>query len=201
MNDFAAKLQYIRSIEPNHPMLPQLDKGPGVVNNTLIEKVLSALPAPAAPSEVPEDEKMTEKDPIIKRFRIQLRNQFVQRAKLSDHFHICTSDHERARISKAIESIQDKIELLFKNMDHYEKKKELPALETTDNYPVPDNPVLLLSKQSSLRSNISIHKKKLKKEAESGQNPDRIKEIEAHLLHLQTHLRYVEAAIGAQALQ
>ena len=200
-NDYTSKLAYIKSIEPNHPMITQLDKGSSVVNDILIEKALAQLPAPVSPSEVSDEEKTTEKDPIIKRFRVQIRNQFVQRAKLSDHFHICGSDAERSRISKAIESIQDKIEQLFKDLDHYEQKKELPQLQTTDNYPIPDNPVLLLSKQSSLRSNISIHKKKLRKEAEHGQDPERIKELESHLLHLQTHLRYVENAIQSQAIQ
>lgn len=197
-DDYKAKLDYIKSLDPDNPHIRALEKGPGFFNFKLIQKCLDKLPVPESIYHRP-DEPLKEKDPITARMDIQLRNQIVQKSKLSNALHLCSTNDERARVSKSILEVDEKIITLLKQKEAYLQGKTLPKVES-DKYPVPDNIVDLLAKRNSLRSCISRAKKDLQTMLRTGEDPQKIRDKEDYLHHSKIHLSYVESAVAAQSI-
>lgn len=86
---------------------------------------------------------------------------FGEMNKMSNHFHNCRTDAERATNSAAILHKWQEILAVKGKIAHYEEHGELPAAELEENDELPENPVLLSKKLNSLRAGISQTKSKL----------------------------------------
>jgi hypothetical protein len=192
---YRAQLDYLRSLDPENSLISLLEKGESLINRKILEKEMAKLPPP-----MPKKDEPKEKDPIRQRFAIQIRNQINSRAKLSNQFHLAKSDQERKELSKRIVEINEKINAIRKNIEYYEEKKELPELPKSDKFPIPENPIDLIMKRNSLRSNISQTEKTLRSMLRKKAEERQIAEKEQHLHQLKIHLAYVEQAIEHQAV-
>jgi hypothetical protein len=195
-DNYRASLDYLKSLDPENSLIKILEKGENLINRKILDKELAKLPPP-----LPRDENQTkEKDPIRQRFAMQIRNQIAARAKLSNQFILCKTDEERKELSKMIIEINDKINVLKQNMDYYESNKKLPEMVADDRFKIPENPIDLMMKLNSLRSNISQVKKELRSMLVRKTDQSIISDKEQHLSYLKMYLAYVEQAIERQAL-
>lgn len=85
---------------------------------------------------------------------------FGEMNKMSNHFHDCKTDAERAANSAAILHKWQEILAAKAKIAHYEEHGELPA-EPEEEDILPENPVLLSKKLNSFRAGISQTKAKL----------------------------------------
>lgn len=196
-SDYEAGLELLRKRMPEHPFFTFLSQGyaPGRVlyMRKAVEEAVAApvrMKVDAAPA-----------DPELRKMYIEKSTLFTRRAKLSNQFHVCTTDAQRAKVSIRVQLVQREIEALKNRIEHYLNTGKTKTMKS-DKFPVPDDPYKRLKKRNSLRSNISNYKRKLKHLAGLPDNhPDRknIDKYETKLNNLQMHLKHVESAIEEEA--
>ncbi len=198
-SDYKAKLEYIRRLVPDHAQIPQLTKGKSFVNEILINKIIDQLPTPYIEDEDPENTKK-ESSPDLQRLYLKQKNFLKSINDLSNSFHECRNDRERATVSDKIAEIEKKLTVIQENIDFFRKYKELPKVENDPKYPIPDTLILMIKKKQSLASMITQTKKQIEAAHQRGADPQKILEKQKRLTHLRIHKVHVEKAIASKAL-
>jgi len=187
-------LEFLIEQNPNHVLLPQLQKGHSTINEVYLRHALNKIqPVKQVP---PVDDVDLQKLYQIK------SSLFGKRAKLSNRFHDCTTDAQRADLSDEIQVVQRQIERNMKAIKYYEEHGELPPQD--QRFPIPKDPFAIVRKRNSLRSSIS----RLRKEIDTiggypADHPDRKKlpKLEADLNEKKLYLAHVERAIETESIQ
>ena len=152
--EYSQGISRLKKHNPNHPLLSQLEKGLSAINKIYLKKALADVPtAEPEPSAVAHD------DPTLEQLKIEQRKLFSERAQLSNRFHKCKTDAERAANSNSIKMVQRRIQSLWDRIDYFEANGELPKED--EKYPLPDDRGKLQMKINSLRASISQKKKKI----------------------------------------
>lgn len=136
---------------PEEPLLASLTERHTKVAEVYLALALKRLeqkPEVSAPEEVIPDETLRE----LWRQRTAL---FGEMNKLSNRFHECKSDGQRADNSRAVLAIWDRILAVKAKIEYYQQHGSLPE-EIGEQ--LPDNPVALGKKVASLRARISQKK-------------------------------------------
>lgn len=200
-------LDALRAACPNHPLLRVFSMQEGAAMRVLIDIELkknapdtaTQPPIGAAVDENPDDSE----DEYLKNLRRQQSDLFCDRRKLSNQFHGCASDAQRARVSEDIQIVQRKIEFVRRQINDY-KNGAAPGVD--EKYPVPQDPFRVILLRQSLRSSIS---RKSKENRELGDLAARdapgadkaLEKGEAKMRELQNHLNRVEKAIKDRNIQ
>lgn len=201
VQEYNDQLAHLKHLDPDHYNIPRLEQGYSITNETRLERALASLPPPPAP------EARRSSDAIMDRFYTELNKEFTKRAKLSNSFHkliytdadgMMTMTHESdaKNIVVEIETVQAAIADLLHRMRTYETTKELlPPSVSDDTFTIPTDPIELMKKQSSLRSNLSRAKSEIKKVSKK-HNADKWLKVNENIQRLTVELEYVNKAIS-----
>lgn len=204
--DFLNGLEYALEKMPNHALIPSIKRGYNRVNAHYLSKVLLDIEDAKAQTsiaivttkKVDNSTIISTVDEVYNSISKIISTLFSERAKMSNKFHDCLDDNERARVSMKISNIQSEIKKQLDRRDHYRKTGQLSEDHHSEKYEVPNDPIKLIGKRNSLRSSISRLKKQLLMLAASPEDhPGRkkIKEKEEQLREKEIHLMHVQKAI------
>lgn len=143
-------------------------------------------------------------DDVLTRLRMQQSDFFCERRRLSNRFHECDTDAERANVSRDIQKVQRQIEFVRRQIEDYKQHGRIPGKE--DKYPVPDDPFVLLSLRNSLRASISRKSKEIRLLGEDVANEvagatEKLQRAEIKMNELQNHLTRVQKAVEDRNIQ
>jgi hypothetical protein len=162
--DYIASLDWIRLRDPAHPLLNTLEGGHSAINEIYLRHALQDVGERPEPTEEEDEPVLIDpQDPQLLSWYKERRTLFTHRAKLSNRFHDCTSDAERASLSDDIQAVQRQIGPLLRKIKHFKRTGEV--LEAR---PVQDEQlhgVALMKKRNSVISTISYYKRMLENHA------------------------------------
>lgn len=214
MNAYEENIARLEAAAPGHLLLSMFRRGHSAINALLLERELAKLPAPAPapakpePSEVIDDDDADttddENDETLRRLRMEQSNLFSERRKLSNSFHDCANDRQRAGVSEKIQVLQHRIESVKQTIRTYKEQGRIP--EPDEKYPVPEDPFKLLALRDSLRASISRKKREIEhigREIEENDPaaPAKLEKAEAKLKELTIHLSHVKKAVADRDIQ
>lgn len=197
-------LDALRAACPDHPLLRVFAMQETGAMRVLIDIELRKFAATEPPVSAPATENPDDpEDEYLKNLRRQQSDLFGDRAKLSNQFHGCASDSQRARVSEEIQVVQKKIEFVRRQIKDY---KAGIAPESDEKYPVPKDATRLLLLRQSLRSSISRKSKEIRELGGQCANDvpgadKALQKCEAKMRDLQNHLNRVEKAIKDRNIQ
>lgn len=163
--------------------------------------LISAAPTLAEPeNEAPDDPE----DEVLTRLRMQQSDLYTGRRRLSNTFHDCDTDAERAGVSREIQKVQRHIEYVRRQIADYKAHGRIPGAQ--EKYPVPDDPFALVSVRNSLRASISRKSKEIRLlgedvTAEVAGAAEKLQRAEAKMTELQNHYIRVQKAIQDRNIQ
>jgi len=183
--EYSVGLEIVQEQHPDYPLLRQLEGGYSKTNAVYLRYALKSLNAPVIDAN----------DAVLKKLNKEKSTLFGQRAKLSNGFHECDSDRERANLSNQIQVVQREIGDKIKVIEHFEKTGELP--KPTLKYDIPADRYELAKKLASLRASISRYRRKIEDLAVQTDEHSRAKvvEINAKLQDKLQHKSHVEKAL------
>lgn len=207
MNDYQEQLDRLEKANPKHPLLWAFRRGHTASNAMLLAREIAKLPPPVATTaaaEVDEPDDVDDpEDETLRRLRMEQSNLFSERRKLSNTFHDCGNDRQRALVSEKIQVLQHRIEGVKQTIRKYKEQGRIP--EPDEKYPVPDDPFKLLALRDSLRASISRKKKEIMYIGEEmkfglAESP-KLEKAEAKLKDLTIHLKHVQKAVADRDIQ
>jgi hypothetical protein len=184
----------LKAKKPDHPLIKLLDNGMSIINSLYLTQALKDIDLVINKDEPSELE-------LKNLFR--KKTQLVgQRAILSNSFHNCKSDHERAEVSEEIQLIQHQIVGINQKIRKYEETGEIPSDSKLDNLPG-DLYKLFLIKENA-RKNIPRLEKAIEELFQLPETPktnQKIQEKEEKLKELKLIKTHVEKLIKDQDIQ
>lgn len=214
---YREKIEALRAAQPGHVLLRVLSLGETPANVLILDKELKKIarvtvttaPIGAAPTVtraeiVENDDQDDPDDEVLARLRMQQSDLFCDRRKLSNSFHDCANDAQRAKVSRDIQSVQRRIEWVRKQIADYKAYGYVPGQD--EKYPVPEDPFVLLSLRNSLRASISRKAKEVRLLASDVQDSvpgagEKLQKAETKLTELQNHLTRVQKTIQDRNIQ
>lgn len=200
------KLNALERAAPGHALIRVFRLIQSAGNEMLLDRELEKIPAQAPPAPAIQDDPDPdeEEDETLRRLRIDQSNLYAERAKLSNSFHDCANDRQRAVVSEKIQVVQHRIEEVRGLIRQYKQYGTIP--EPDEKYPVPEDSFKLLATLHSLRASISRKKREIEHLGrEVAENdpaaPEKLEKAEAKLKDLRTHLEHVKKAIDTRNLQ
>lgn len=154
-DEYIASVEWIRIKKPNHPLLKELGERFSAMNVIYCKKIIEQIDGEG---EVKEEVEVDELDPQL---LIEYRTRstlFGRRAKLSNKFHDCTTDTQRANLSDDIQEVQRDIEICLRNIRIYKATGNFPETEDEEEELTG---VALMMKYRSVIANISIKKRNI----------------------------------------
>ena len=151
-------------------------------------------------NEAPDDPE----DDVLTRLRVNQSDLFTERRRLSNTFHDCDTDGERAVVSRNIQKVQRQIEFVMRQIADYKEHGRIPGQD--EKYPVPDDPFALVSLRNSLRASISRKSKEIRLLGEDVANEvpvaaEKLQRAETKFSELQNHLTRVQKAVEDRNIQ
>jgi hypothetical protein len=194
-SEYTAGVEILKSKAPEHPLLSTLQTEYSKLNELYLVQALKSIDFTINPDNK-ED--------------LQLKNLFQQksrlagrRAILSNSFHDCKSDFERAKVSEEIQQIQFQISGINKKIREYEETGELISDSRLEN--LPEDLFELYKIKENARKNIPRLEKAIEDLYQLPENaPNRtakIEEKETKLTGLKILKSYVEKLIKDKDLQ
>lgn len=183
--EYSAHLLRIERDNPTEPLLPALRAGWSRANEMYLRAALRRMATVAEKTAEPAIARPA--DDKLRALWSERTRLFGEMNRLSNHFHDCKNDAERADNSAAILHKWQDILSVKTKIAHYEEHGELPP-EPEEGDELPENPVLLLKKLNSFRAGISQTKAKLESAAGLDDNTPgkaaNIEKLEAKLKRL-----------------
>jgi len=175
-SEFDRKLAKLKDSNPLHPMIDVItDMGHTFLS---AEYLLFAL----------EDAiTVTKEEYTVDAIFKKKTTLYSRRSQLSNKFHSCTTDQERANISIAIGSIQSEIIPTKRIIDAYYEKGKLPDLP--EKVVIPMDGRAKQKKLHSVRSSRSRYRELLRQE----KDPEKIKHYESELARIETEIGQLSA--------
>lgn len=207
MDTYQDMLSALERGNPQHPLLRIFNLLRTEANMILLESEVSKLPAPAEPPGQPMSaQAVVDLDEPIELTHLhrQQSTLFGERRKLSNIFHECFTDRQRADVSKRIQVVQLQIEHVRGCIDHFKSTGQMPVQD--ERYPIPKDPFELLALERSLMSSLSRKSNQIRQlgldliENVTGAE-DRLKKAEKKYSELQKHLEHVRKAKTLRNLQ
>lgn len=193
--DYTAGLELLKTKDPLNSMIDIISRGFTRINMLYLAAELKNLPK----DDKSEDDKPDySSDPNHKKICRNISTLYGARARLSNLFHDCEDDNQRANLSSEIQGLQEQIIKQRRAKDFYEKHQRHIDPEMT-HYEIPQDPVELIKKRNSLRSAISRHKAHIE-QASALKDHKKVDQINRKLIEKQTHLSYVVKAIDQKDL-
>jgi hypothetical protein len=197
-------IELLRKAKPDHVLLRLLSEKETAVNFKVLESELKKHSVKEMQPICISDQQADQEDEVLRGMRMQLSGLYVDRAKLSNTFHDCSTNQERRVVSEKVQVVQARIVMLRQQIRAYKDTGRSP--ESDEKYPVPENPFQLLALRDSLRASISRKKREIMHLArEVGEKTpgaaEKLPKAEAKLKDLQNHIHRVEEAVNTRNLQ
>lgn len=160
--EYSQHLLRIERDNPTEVLLPALRSGWSRANEMYMRAALRRVNTVA--EKVAEPAIARQADGNLRALWSERTRLFGEMNRLSNHFHECRTDADRAGNSAAILHKWQEILAVKSKIAHYEQHGELPP-EPEEEDELPENPVLLSKKLNSLRAGISQTKAKLESAA------------------------------------
>lgn len=198
--DYLAGVDWIAIKRPDHPLLRSLKQGISPINILYLQHTLKEVGEPEDEPDHLPDQVVDETDPQLIIMYKERRQLFTRRARLSNSFHECHTDTERATVSDDIRFVQKQIGRLLRQIHIFKTTGEIHDAE--DEMEIPENGVELMKRRNSVRSNISTKKKALERSLyQTGDKIERQrKKWENRLKELQHELILIERKIARQSI-
>lgn len=194
----------VEEIAPDEVLLPNLKTGISFMNRRYLEKVLdkifknfpensiknevNARPSHASPTEIQEKKELTHQD-YHRIAEDELAKAYVERRKLSNQFHKCNSDEERANVSRQIKAKIAEIGELKSRIAVFKETGIMPAKPSaSDEFAMPADDADLLKAIQNFRSKVSSQKRLLNKYDSQPRTKSKA-EHEYRLTQLQNHVK------------
>lgn len=207
---YAQKIEALEHLQPDNRLLRifRMVQSPG--NEMLLDVELDKVgipvsaPAPAEPVALEEPVQTEAEDPTLTELHREQTYLFGQRRKISNEFHECFNDRQRAQVSERIQVIQARIEIVRDNIRAFRQHGHLP--ESDEKYPIPEDPFRLIALEKSLLASRSRKGREIREIGDQilHKRPgaeDRLQKAEAKYKELDTHLTHVRKAIQTRNLQ
>lgn len=194
--EYLAAVDWVALKHAQHPLLPSLRQGYSRINLIYLKKALQDV---GKPQESSIQEAVVEAtDPVLVKLQRERRTLFTHRAKLSNYFHECKTDQQRAANSDEIRIVQRKIEVCLRSIRIYKKTGKLPEQEDVEEL----TGIALMKKYRSTLSNISIKKRNLKHAAHARdeRTKNQIAKWEAALKKLENEKLRLERLIARESI-
>ncbi len=193
--EYIEDLAALTLLDPAHILLNRLREGFSVPNKYLLIGALKKAREIAESVVIEEVVIEVDCDDFLKGLYNRKSTLFCDRRKLSNTFHTCKSDRERADVSDNIQGVQRNIEQVMRDIKIYQDKG---MIEVQEKYPVPADPLKRQLLIQSLRSSISRKRKEiadLKIRVGDGLPgiAEKLNKCEFKLQDLTTHLEHAEA--------
>jgi len=171
--EYNTKLQLVKAIDANHPLVDRLNEGYSIVNSIYLDQLLSKLESQAIPI-------IAKNDHYVNGINKNMVTLFGERVKLSNQFLDCVTDHDRAKISSEIAKIQLQLEESMKDKDFYLKtSNKRPSAEIVKKiFSIPNSALAKVKLLNSLRSSISRYRRQLDQLRVEDQTSEKISIIE-----------------------
>ena len=162
-SEYWDQVELIELGNPKELLLPSLRNGFTRVNQAYLAAALKRLPDPDEISNISDEiSDIMEMDPddTLRELWRKRTLLFGEMNKLSNLFHECTTDQQRASNSLKVMAIWSKIQDVKAEIEYYKANGEA-LISADDADQLPDNPVALSKKLNSLRARISQKKQQL----------------------------------------
>lgn len=177
--EYIDNLARIEQANPAEVLLPTLRCGFNKANVLYMKSALKRLPEDAPGEEVDHVDDtapaaLRPADETLKALWAERSRLFGEMNRMSNHFHECKTDQERATNSTAILRKWEDIQAVKAKIRHYEEHGDMPSVVVEEKFPLPDNPFDLVKKLNSIRVQISQVEAKLREAGELPEDhPDR----------------------------
>lgn len=163
---------------PREVLLPALQSGYTRANVVYMLAALNRLPDPEEVEYLPT--KGTKPaDDTLRALWAERTRMFGEMNRMSNKFHECTTDQDRAENSRDILRKWDEILAVKSKIRHYEEFGEVLKEDEQEKFPLPDDPIALMKKLASIRVQISQSEVKIREaNALPNDHPDKQKRIQ-----------------------
>ncbi len=202
-SDYRSGIQLLKRKNPEHPILPTLEKGFSLINLEYLRFALKN--AQLYKNKAPEN-RVEYSDPSLTTLYSNLRTLKNRQAVHSNKFHAASNNNQRAFISDEIMRIQSDIKLTILEINAFKKNGKVHELKNIEQYPVPKDPLKMQRKNENLGSQISRQNRDIRKmQIEIRRNPsnkleERLTKFKIKLNHLEIHRGHVRNALTVATL-
>jgi gas vesicle protein len=166
---FNAGLKKLRDIQPNHPMLINIDRvGFGPVGIIYLQNALKDIHVPPPPKGTKRRDQQH-----IDKLRKEINKLYTSRANLSNQFIQCIDDQSRSTISDLIQDIQKDIARQIKRIDYYKEHGTKPVEKKIVEVKLPKSDFELAKMQKNKIDCLRRGKKNLEKLRKEGKSTSR----------------------------
>lgn len=203
MENYDDVLAALKSACPEHPLLRVFGMLKTETHLRLMENELSKFTVQEETEEAPAAIDGEEAEELTQLHRQQTML-YGERRKLSNSFHDCFNDRQRADVSQRIQVVQAQIEMVRQHINYFKTTGRM--FQADDRYPIPKDPYELLALERSLMSSISRKSNQIRQiglemlEQKPGAD-ERLQKAEAKIKDLQKHLEHVRKAKTVRNLQ
>jgi hypothetical protein len=191
--EYWKNVDWLRSVWPEWVLIPVLEQGYSYPNCIYLSYGLRKMAHKMDAPRVAEKQLLRSHSPEqIKLWFVQKRTLYGQRAKLSNRFHECSTDEQRAAVSEDIERVQVDIEKVQKVIREWQEKGVLPQ-KARERDPEMDLLRLKLRRVREARNN-AMHRLRVEfRKPEYPKKAQRIKYYEEQLRNKENEYRRVQA--------
>lgn len=203
--DYQAGVEWLGRVAPDHKLLGALRRKYSKINTMYLERILSKLgERPTARIKRLEAEPELDVnllDPEYVALQRRISNLFGLRRKLSNSFHDCSTDEERASVSIEIGHIQSKIGRALKSRRYFQRNGEFPMIEEEEEEPLPSGVQLMRAYNANSRRR-SYTKTEIQKliGTKDPRKQRRLKDLEEKLKTDEREFERLSAALQAEAI-
>ena len=191
--EYGIKLDFLEKRDPLNPFIDKLRKGNSAINAMYLMQEINDLPNVVA--KPIKKEEVNSKNKAAVSMEIQLRHLRQSRNQLSNDFHLCATDSQRAAISERINELTKDIVALNDRLDNFVKTQQVPETPKSDKYPIPTDGIALFRLQGALRNRMNRAAKRISQLFEMNPDDKRIKPLEQKFRELKIYRSYVDAEI------
>lgn len=201
---YTATVKRIARDNPSEPLLGVLQRGYSKINEVYLKQAMRRLELMPEMAPPPAEETNEQAGDYLAVLNKEKKTLYGRRARMSNQFHDCTTDQERARVSEQIQDIQGLIEEVRGKISYYHKHGQpKPEERKIIDADLPTNPIELTRELNRVRSAISYARRQIRKYAP--QLPDSkaqqiIDDNEARLKKLKIKKIHVEEAIAKESV-
>lgn len=190
--EYAIKLAYLEANDPLNFMIHKLRDGNNALNAMYLMEELRNMPK-TEPKR--KDEKPQSTNVIAQGYEVQLRHLRQSRDQLSNDFHLCVTDADRAKISSRIKELTAEIVALNDRLNSYVNGQEITEEPKSDKYPIPEDGLSLARLQHQIRNKVNRINKAIERIFQRNPEDPQLRTYETKLREAKLYKLYIDQAI------
>lgn len=199
-------VELVEKVSPNEPLLPLLKNGATIVNRLFLKKIMERIydDFPTSQQQLvtasakrhdkkgeKEASKQLDNSDFHRIAEKELAACYVKRRQLSNSFHDCKTDAERASVSDAIKDKIQEINELKTRISVFKETGIMPQKSTAKEFEIPESDADLVLAIQNFRAKVSAQKRLLK-DYDSQNRKNSKEEHQLKLVEYQNRLKQLE---------